>query len=121
MILNQTGSPTIAFTISILDFLVDSLDLVGGFVGEPVWFRINNSPSSDSAWVGIYPLGAEHKDHGEEGEQWNWLSKIDKNNATFSEKSEGRWSIRVFSDEGFTLDSQLDFEVLPKNDRWWID
>ena len=90
-------------------------------VGEPVWFRINNTPSGDSAWVGIYPLGAEDKDYGEEGEQWNWLSKIDMNNATFSEKSEGRWSIRVFSDGGFTLDSQLDFEVLPKNERWWTD
>jgi hypothetical protein len=98
-----------------------SIEIVKAIVGEPVWFKINNSPSDDSAWVGIYPLGAEDKDHGEEGEQWNWLSKIDMNNATFPEKSEGRWSIRVFSDGGFTLDSQLDFEVLPKKERWWVD
>ena len=80
---------------------------------------LNNPPSSNDAWVGIYPRGSEDSDHGEESVRWHWLRDIDVNKARFYEKSEGRWSIRVFSDSGYTLDSQDDFEILPQNDQWW--
>ena len=98
-----------------------SIEIVEAIEGEPIQFRINNPPIGDSAWVGIYPLNSDDKDHGEEGEQWNWLSKINTNDVKFYEISAGHWSIRVFSDGGFTLDSRLDFEVLGKKERWWID
>ena len=98
-----------------------SIEMLEAIEGKPVRFIINNPPIGDSAWVGIYPLNSEDKDHGEEGEQWNWLSKINTNDVKFYEISAGHWSIRVFSDGGFTLDSRLDFEVLGKKERWWID
>ena len=89
--------------------------------GKPVRFRINDPPGSSSAWVGIYPSSTPDDEHGEEGVRWNWLNKIDVSNATFPEKSEGRWSIRVFSDSGFTTYRRLDFDILPKKERWWED
>ena len=98
-----------------------SIDILEATTNKGVYFRINNPPSSNDAWVGIYPRGSEDSDHGEEGVRWHWLRDIDVNKARFYEKSEGRWSIRVFSDSGYTLDSQDDFEILPKDDQWWKD
>ena len=98
-----------------------SIDILEATSNEGVYFRINNPPSSNDAWVGIYPRGSEDSDHGEEGVRWHWLRDIDVNKARFYEKSEGRWSIRVFSDSGYTLDSQDDFEIIPKDDQWWKD
>ena len=96
-----------------------SIDILEATTNKGVYFRINNPPTSNDAWVGIYPPGREDTDHGEEGVRWHWLRDIDVNKARFYEKSEGRWSIRVFSDSGFTLNSQDDFEILPKSDQWW--
>jgi len=96
-----------------------SIDILEATANEGVYFRINNPPSRNDAWVGIYPRDSENSDHGEEGVRWHWLRDIDVNKARFYEKSEGRWSIRVFSDSGFTLDSQDDFDILPKKERWW--
>ena len=45
-----------------------SIEVLEATEGKPVRFRINDPPSSGSAWVGIYPFGAEDEDHGEEGE-----------------------------------------------------
>jgi len=98
-----------------------SIDILEATTNKGVYFRINNPPSSNDAWVGIYPRGSEDTDHGEEGVRWHWLRDIDVNKARFYEKSEGRWSIRVFSDSGFTLDSQDDFEIIPISDQWWKD
>ena len=96
-----------------------SIDILEASTNKGVYFRINNPPSSNDAWVGIYPRGSEDSNHGEEGVRWHWLRDIDVNKARFYEKSEGRWSIRIFSDSGYTLDSQDDFEILPQNDQWW--
>jgi len=96
-----------------------SIDILEATTNKGVYFRINNPPTSNDAWVGIYPRGSEDSDHGEEGVRWHWLRDIDVNKARFYEKSEGRWSIRIFSDSGYTLDSQDDFEILPQNDQWW--
>jgi hypothetical protein len=98
-----------------------SIDILEATTNKGVYFRINNPPISNDAWVGIYSRGSEDSDHGEEGVRWHWLRDIDVNKARFYEKSEGRWSIRVFSDSGFTLDSQDDFEIIPKSDQWWKD
>ena len=98
-----------------------SIDILEATTNKGVYFRINNPPTSNDAWVGIYPRGGEDSDHGEEGVRWHWLRDIDVNKARFYEKSKGRWSIRVFSDNGFTLDSQDDFEIVPKDDQWWKD
>ena len=84
-----------------------SIDILEATTNKGVYFRINNPPTSNDAWVGIYPRGSEDSDHGEEGVRWHWLRDIDVNKARFYEKSKGRWSIRVFSDSGYTLDLSL--------------
>ena len=89
----------------------ESIEILEAVVGKPVRFKINNRPSSNDAWVGIYPLSASDQDHGEQNKRWKWLREIDVNNASFPKQSEGDWSIRVFSDGGHTLHERKDFAV----------
>ena len=98
-----------------------TIEVLAATEGKSVRFRINDPPSGRSAWVGIYPSAAEDQDHGEEGERWKWLRDMDLKRASFPEKAKGRWSIRVFSDGGFTLDGRVDFDILPEKERWWED
>ena len=67
---------------------------------QPIRFRINNPPGGTDAWVGIYPAAADDRDHGD---RWQWLRDIDVSNATLPGQAMGQWSIRVFSDGGYTL------------------
>ena len=103
------------------DSKAPAIEVLEAIEGKPVRFRINDPPRSSSAWVAIYPFGASDEDHGEEGERWKWLRDMDLKRASFPEKSKGRWSIRVFSDGGFTLDGRVDFDILPEKERWWED
>ena len=79
--------------------------------GKPVRFKINNLPSSNDAWVGIYPPSASDQDHGAENNRWKWLRNIDVNNASFPKQVAGSHSIRVFSDGGYTLHARKNFHV----------
>jgi hypothetical protein len=98
-----------------------SIEVLEAIEGKPVRFRINDPPGSSSAWVGIYPFGAEDEDHGEEGERWKWLRDIDVNDASFPARRKGSVSIRAFSDGGFTLHSREDFDIAPASKKWWED
>ncbi len=98
-----------------------SIEVLEAIEGKPVRFRINDPPDSSSAWVGIYPFGAEDEDHGEEGERWKWLRDIDVNDASFPARRKGSVSIRAFSDGGFTLHSREDFDIAPASKKWWED
>ena len=98
-----------------------SIEILEAVVGEPVRFRIKDQANDNDAWVGIYPSGLEDNDHGEEGDRWKWLKDIDLDSASFPEKSGGRWSIRVFKDGGYAVVSRVDFDILPKKERWWED
>ena len=98
-----------------------SIEIEEASVGESIRFRIKNPPNDKSAWVGIYPFHAQNKDHGEEGDGWRWLRDLRNNRASFPEKSEGRWSIRVFQDGGYTMVCSVEFDVHPKKERWWDD
>jgi len=98
-----------------------SIEILEAVVGEPVRFRIKGQANDNDAWVGIYPSSLEDNDHGEEGDRWKWLKDIDLYSASFPEQSEGRWSIRVFKDGGYAVVSRVDFDILPKKERWWED
>ena len=89
----------------------EPIEIVEAVKGKPVRFKINNPPSSNDAWVGIYPSLAYDNDHGAQNKRWKWLRDIDTNNASFSKRAEGPWSIRVFSDGGFTLHARKNFHV----------
>ena len=96
-----------------------SIEVTEAIEGKAVRFRINDPPTSSSAWVGIYPFGAEDEDHGEEGDRWNWLRDIDATDASFPARRKGTVSIRVFSDGSYTLHSREDFDITPASERWW--
>ena len=67
--------------------------------------------------VGIYPGDAGDRDHED---RWRWLRDIEVGNATLPGQSKGQWSIRVFSDGGYTLHERVDFEILEgyKDEVW---
>ena len=90
---------------------VESIEILEAVKGKPVRFKINNRPSGNDAWVGIYPSLAYDHDHGAQNKRWKWLRDIDTNNASFSKQAEGPWSIRVFSDGGYTLHARKNFHV----------
>ena len=98
--------------ISYLDFNISysgsSIEILESVSGKPVRFRINNRPSSNDAWVGIYPVNAKDIEHGD---RWGWLRDKHMDNASLPGQSEGRWSIRVFSDGGYTLHDRVDFDI----------
>ena len=89
----------------------EPIEILEAVPDKPVRFKINNRPSSNDAWVGIYPLNAPDQDHGEENKRWKWLRNLDANNASFPKQAVGDWSIRVFSDGGYTLHERKDFQV----------
>ena len=89
----------------------ESIEILEAVAGKPVRFKINNRPSSNDAWVGIYSPHASDQDHGAQNRRWKWLRDIDVNNASLPKQSEGPWSIRVFSDGGYTLHERKDFNV----------
>lgn len=75
---------------------------------QPIRFRITSPPPDPSAWVGLYPSNADDRDHGD---RWRWLKDIDVNDASLPGQAKGAWSIRVFSDKGYTLQTRIDFEL----------
>ncbi len=97
------------------------IEVLEAMEGKPVRFRINDPPTSSSAWVGIYPFGAGDEDHGEEGERWKWLRDVDVSDASFPARRKGSVSIRVFSDGGYDLHSREDFDIVPASKKWWED
>ena len=79
-----------------------------------VRFRINDRPSSNESWVGIYPKGADNQDLGEGEERasrWRWLRDIDTNNASFPSRPAGDYEIRVFSDGEYSEYQRVVFSV----------
>ena len=95
------------------------IEVLEAIKGKPIRFKINDRPSSNSSWVGIYPFGVADENHGEEGERWKWLRDIDINDASFSVRVGSKGSIRVFSDGGHTLHNRVDFDVAPSKKAWW--
>ena len=99
----------------------NGIEILEAVVGKPVRFRINNPPSSNDAWVGIYHPSSSDQEIGKQKQQWEWLRDLDVNNASLPEKYEGNWSIRVFSDGGYDLHSREDFDITPASKKWWED
>jgi hypothetical protein len=89
-----------------------TIEILEAFAGKPVRFKIKNRPSSNDAWVGIYPIHIfSNEDHGAQNVRWKWLRDIDVNNASFPKQAAGSYSIRVFSDGGHTIHERKDFTI----------
>ena len=101
--------------------LKESIEILEAVPGKPVRFKINNPPISNDAWVGIYPRSASDQDHGEHNKRWKWIRDIDVNNASIPAQPKGDWSIRVFSDGGYTLHERINFTVKEKHELFTSD
>lgn len=77
-----------------------NIEILDASPGQPIHFRINNRPSGNDAWVGVYRKGTRNEDHGE---NWRWLRDIDPENATLPAQPEGEYSVRLFSDGGYSM------------------
>ena len=91
----------------------EPIQILEAVSGKPVRFKLNHPPSHNEAWVGIYPKGASDQDHGAHNQRWKYIRDIDVNNVSLSDggMAEGDWSIRVFSDGGYTLVERKDFTI----------
>ncbi|GEM_PF-924809 len=89
----------------------ESIEILQAVVGKPVRFKINNRPSGNEAWFGLYPVQATDHEHGEQHQNWMYFRDVGQNELSLPAKSAGRWSIRVFSDGGFNMIKRLDFDI----------
>ena len=91
-----------------LDGALTNIEVLSFNHHQPIRFKINNPPPGKQAWVGLYPSDAGDRDHGD---RWRRLKDIDVNDASLPGQAKGAWSIRVFSDNGYTLQERIDFEL----------
>ena len=98
----RSSTPTSNETIQVLETVS----------GKPIRFKLNNPPNHNEAWVGIFPAGASDQDHGAPP-RWKFIRDVDVNNVSLSngELAAGNWSIRVFSDGGYTLVERKEFTI----------
>ena len=89
----------------------EPIEILEAVTGEPVRFKLNHPPNHHEAWVGIYPAGASDQDHGAHNQRWKYIRDIDVNNVSIPNQGEGNWSIRVFSDGGYTLVERKEFTI----------
>ncbi|MFL2984842.1 MAG: lectin-like protein [Candidatus Poseidoniaceae archaeon] len=80
--------------------------------GKPIRFNVNNRPSGNEAWFGLYPDRAIDQEHGEMNHRWMYFRDVAQQNTLYlPPQSAGRWSIRVFSDGGYNQIERLDFDI----------
>ena len=91
--------------------VTNGIEILEAVVGKPVRFKINNGPSGNDAWFGLYPEQATDQEHGEHHQNWMYFREVGQNEISLPAKSAGRWSIRVFSDGGYNQIGRLDFEI----------
>jgi hypothetical protein len=89
----------------------EPIEVLEAVSGKPIRFKLKNPPNNNDAWVGIYPQNASDQDHGAQNQRWKYIRDIDVNNVSLPNQAEGDWSIRVFSDGGFTIQGRKDFTI----------
>ena len=88
------------------------INILEARAGKPIRFNVNNRPSGNEAWFGLYPVQATDQEHGEQHQNWMYFLDVAQQNTLYlPPKSAGRWSIRVFSDGGYNQIERLDFDI----------
>ena len=93
------------------------IKIIEAKVGKPIRFNVNNRPSGNEAWFGLYPVHATDHEHGEQHQNWMYFRDVGQNELSLPAKSAGRWSIRVFSDGGFNMIKRLDFDIIKVDEK----
>jgi hypothetical protein len=88
------------------------INILEARAGKPIRFNVNNRPSGNEAWFGLYLDRATDQEHGEQHRNWMYFRDVAQQNTLYlPPQSAGRWSIRVFSDGGFNQIQRLDFDI----------
>ncbi|MBL6891828.1 MAG: hypothetical protein ISR22_07270 [Candidatus Poseidoniaceae archaeon] len=88
------------------------INILEARAGKPIRFNVNNRPSGNEAWFGLYPDRATDQEHGEMNHRWMYFRDVAQQNTLYlPPQSAGRWSIRVFSDGGYNQIERLDFDI----------
>ena len=93
------------------------INIIEAKAGKPIRFNVNNRPSGNEAWFGLYPVQATDQEHGEQHQNWMYFRDVGQNELSLPAKSAGRWSIRVFSDGGFNIIKRLDFDIIKVDEK----
>ena len=93
------------------------INIIEAKAGKPIRFNVNNRPSGNEAWFGLYPEQATDQEHGEQHQNWMYFRDVGQNELSLPAKSAGRWSIRVFSDGGFNMIKRLDFDIIKVDEK----
>ena len=93
------------------------IKIVEAKAGKPIRFNVNNRPSGNEAWFGLYPVQATDHEHGEQHQNWMYFRDVGQNEISLPTKSAGKWSIRVFSDGGYNLVGRLDFDIIETDEK----
>ena len=73
---------------------------------------MHNRPSSNDAWVGVYPVASSSHDHGE---RWKYLRDFGTTTPSLPPQPPGDYSIRVFSDGGYNMVAEHKFSIEKHN------
>ena len=86
------------------------ISILEATAGKPIRFNVNNRPSGNEAWFGLYPERATDQEHGG---NWRYFRDVAHQNTLYlpPAQSAGRWGIRVFSDGGYNQIDRLDFDI----------
>ena len=79
---------------------------------KPITFSVHNRPSSNDAWVGVYPVASNSHDHGE---RWKYLRDFGTTTPSLPAQPPGDYSIRVFSDGGYNMVAEHKFSIEKHN------
>ena len=79
---------------------------------KPITFSVHNRPSSNDAWVGVYPVASNNHDHGE---RWRYLRDFGTTTPSLPAQPPGDYSIRVFSDGGYNMIAEHKFSIQKHN------
>jgi hypothetical protein len=88
------------------------IQILEATMGKPIRINVNNRPSGNDAWFGLYLDRATDQEHGEQHRNWMYFRDVAQQNTLYlPPQSAGRWSIRVFSDGGYNQIDRLDFDI----------
>ncbi|RJU82603.1 MAG: hypothetical protein DWB99_03870 [Candidatus Poseidoniales archaeon] len=88
------------------------IQILEATTSKPIRFNVNNRPSGNEAWFGLYPDRATDQEHGEMNHKWMYFRDVAQQKTLYlPPQPAGRWSIRVFSDGGYNQIDRLDFDI----------
>ena len=88
---------------------------------QPIRFSITNAPLHNDAWVGLYEVNAEDRNHGD---NWHYLRDIDVDNANIPwPRKRNLGAFVCLHRWGYDIEQRIDFQIIEsdKTEVWMQD